>query len=57
MISRGGKPFYGCTGYPECKFMSWDMPTGEKCPICNNFIVEVDGKKQCSDKKCKFNEQ
>ncbi len=57
MMSRGGKVFYGCTSYPECKFMSWDMPTGELCPICNKYIVEIDGKKKCSDKKCKYNEQ
>jgi DNA topoisomerase-1 len=54
MTSRGGKVFYGCSAFPQCKFMSWDMPTGEKCPICGKFLVEVDGKVQCSDKKCKF---
>lgn len=55
MMSRGGKVFYGCSGYPGCKFMSWDMPTGKKCPSCGAFMIEVDGKEVCSNKKCKSN--
>ena len=53
MLSRGGKVFYGCSNYPDCKFMSWDMPTGEKCPECNAYMISVDGKTKCSNKKCK----
>ncbi len=53
MTSRMGKTFYGCSGYPECNFMSWDMPTGERCSTCGAFIVNVDGKNICSNKKCK----
>ena len=52
MTSRGGKIFYGCSGYPECKFMSWDMPTGKKCPECGAYLVDIDGKETCSNKKC-----
>jgi len=54
MISKTGKVFYGCSAFPECKFMSWDMPTGEKCPECGKFLVKIEGKIKCSDKKCKF---
>ncbi len=54
MLSRGGKVFYGCSGYPECKFMSWDLPTGEKCPDCGNYLIKVEGKIKCSNKKCNF---
>lgn len=54
MTSRGGKVFYGCSNYPGCKFMSWDIPTGEKCPDCGSYLIVVDGKVQCSSKKCKF---
>ncbi|MBQ9735043.1 MAG: type I DNA topoisomerase [Clostridia bacterium] len=53
MTSRGGKVFYGCSNYPSCKFMSWDIPTGEKCPDCGAFLIEVEGKVKCSNKKCK----
>ncbi len=54
MMSRGGKVFYGCSGYPQCKFMSWDLPTGEKCPDCGNYLISVENKVKCSNKKCNF---
>ncbi len=55
MTSKTGKIFYGCSGYPDCKFMSWDLPTGEKCTHCDGAIVVVNGKKQCSNRKCPTN--
>ena len=59
MTSRSGKAFFGCSGYPECKFMSWDMPNGERCPKCDSYIVIAkDGKtKKCSSKDCDFIEK
>ncbi len=56
MISKAGKTFYGCSSYPECSFMSWDMPTGELCPKCGKFLIySKDGKnKRCSNKDCNF---
>ncbi len=54
MVSRTGKTFYGCSGYPTCKFMSWDIPTGEKCPDCGTYLIQVNGKVKCSNKKCKY---
>ena len=56
MMSKGGKVFYGCSDYPRCKFMSWDIPTGEKCPDCGSFLIQVEGKIRCSNKKCKYSE-
>lgn len=56
MTSRGGKVFYGCSNYPGCKFMSWDLPTGKKCPVCDGYLVEVEGKIICSNKKCNYTE-
>ena len=55
MTSKTGKTFYGCSGYPDCKFMSWDMPTGERCPGCDSPIVLIDDKKLCSNKRCPSN--
>jgi DNA topoisomerase-1 len=55
MTSKTGKIFYGCSGYPDCKFMSWDLPTGKKCSDCGSAIVVVNGKNQCSNKKCPTN--
>ena len=56
MTSKKGKIFYGCSGYPDCKFMSWDMPTGKKCPKCGNYLVKINGKVKCSSKSCKYTE-
>ena len=56
MASKSGKTFYGCSNYPECSFMSWDMPTGEKCPKCDKYLVYAkDGNSvRCSDKDCDY---
>lgn len=56
MTSKKGKVFYGCSGYPECKFMSWDAPTGKKCPQCGAHLVTVNGKIKCSSKSCGYGE-
>lgn len=57
MTSRAGKLFYGCTKYPDCSFMSWDLPTGEKCPKCGKFMVQRDGKDVCVDKRCGYEKE
>ncbi len=56
MTSRAGKQFYGCSSYPECNFMSWDMPTGTYCPKCGQHLVySKDGKTiRCSAKECDY---
>lgn len=54
-ITKKGGVFFGCTGYPLCKFMSWDEPTGEMCPTCGKHLVIVNGVIKCSDKECKYN--
>lgn len=30
--TKKGRMFYGCEGYPECDFVSWQKPSDEKCP-------------------------
>lgn len=53
--SKRGKFFYGCSGYPDCKFMSWDMPTGEKCPQCGSAVVKTaKGDVRCSNRDCAY---
>lgn len=37
--TKKGKIFYGCEGYPDCKFMSWNIPANEKCPNCQNDMI------------------
>ena len=56
MRSKSGKIYFGCTGYPECKFLSWDIPTGKKCPQCGKFLVIKGNKIKCSDKGCNYSE-
>ena len=54
---RGGKLFYGCSGYPDCDISFWDRPTGELCPKCGSMLIEGKGKKKkikCSNDKCDY---
>ena len=45
--------FYACDQYPDCKNALWGKPTGEKCPECENLMVEnKDGEAKCSNKSC-----
>ncbi len=55
--SKKGKVFYGCANYPNCDFVSWDMPLDEKCEKCGAYMVQRWGKnkrpyKQCSNPEC-----
>jgi DNA topoisomerase-1 len=34
------RPFYGCSRYPDCDFMTWDKPAAEPCPNCGGVMVE-----------------
>lgn len=56
--SKRGRTFYGCSNFPKCRFVSWNKPTGEKCPSCNSPLVEKTGKKGtqilCSSKECGY---
>ena len=57
MRSKTGKIYYGCTGYPACKFLSWDAPTGTKCPKCGKYLVKRNGRIHCSEKSCDYTEE
>lgn len=54
MRSKTGKIYYGCTGYPDCKFLSWDIPTGDKCPKCGKYVIRRGDRLLCSDKNCDY---
>ncbi|MFS8501392.1 MAG: type I DNA topoisomerase [Caldicoprobacter sp.] len=57
--TKKGKKFYGCENYPECDFISWDMPADEKCPQCGALMM-VKQKKNgeeyvaCTNKECGY---
>ena len=37
--SRYGKPFYGCSRYPECENALWSKPSAIDCPGCGYAIM------------------
>ena len=43
--SRKNRKFFGCERYPECDFVSWEMPVMDKCPQCGGYMVEKRGRK------------
>ena len=43
--SKKGRKFYGCERYPECEFVSWEMPVRDKCPACGGYMVLKRSKK------------
>ncbi|MEL7646879.1 MAG: type I DNA topoisomerase [Sedimentibacter sp.] len=51
--SKAGRRFYGCTNYPQCNFISWLEPSGQKCPKCGEIMVVKDNKIVCTNKNCK----
>jgi DNA topoisomerase-1 len=60
-FTRGRKAFYGCTGYPECDFVSWDRPLPGPCPTCGSpYLVERrkgdSTFKACPKKECGWTE-
>ena len=42
--SKKGRSFYGCEGFPECSFMTWNVPTKEVCPQCGKSLFMKGGK-------------
>lgn len=40
-----GKKYFGCEDNPNCKFMTWDMPTKETCPECSSSLFRKGGAK------------
>lgn len=42
--SKKGRSFYGCEGFPECSFMTWNVPSVEKCPKCGSSLFVKGGK-------------
>lgn len=55
--TKKGRKYYGCENNPECQFISWNKPTGEKCPQCDAYLVEKGTKKiriTCSNTECGY---
>ncbi len=59
--TRRGKIFYGCAGYPACKFALWDMPIAGPCPQCGYPVLVKKASRKggeleihCARKGCKY---
>ncbi|KLU64748.1 DNA topoisomerase 1 [Desulfosporosinus acididurans] len=56
--SKKGRKFFGCSAYPECDFVSWEMPAPEPCPECQQMMVIKTSKRQkkyvCTNPECRF---
>ena len=55
--TKRGKNFYGCKNYPECDFVTWDMPMKETCPTCGAAMLKHNYKNgrfllYCSNEVC-----
>ena len=53
--SKRGFPFYGCSNWPNCDFMTWDKPTDETCPKCGKSLFKRRGGLiVCLDENCGY---
>ncbi len=52
------KLFYGCSEFPACHFVSWDLPIDEKCPKCGDLLTIKKTKKteviKCHNAQCDY---
>ena len=58
--SKRGKKYYGCEDNPNCSFMTWDVPTEDKCPNCGSTLFRKGGKNGvliCHKQDCGYQKQ
>lgn len=54
--TKKGRPFYGCSNYPECNFISWQKPSQKDCPVCGTRMVEKQHELVCPNRECRYRE-
>ncbi|MDR2525911.1 MAG: type I DNA topoisomerase [Oscillospiraceae bacterium] len=37
---KSGRVFYGCSAWPKCDFVTWNVPTDEPCPQCGRTLFQ-----------------
>lgn len=54
--TKKGRRYFGCEHNPSCTFMSWQRPTGEKCPRCGAYLIEKTKNRRiaCSNQECGY---
>ena len=50
--SKKGRRFYSCEAGADCEFISWNMPSNEKCDKCGSIMLIKGNKLQCYNEKC-----
>lgn len=58
--SKKNRKFYGCEKYPDCQFVSWEMPVSKPCPECGHYMTikkrKNDAMLLCSNEACRHRE-
>jgi DNA topoisomerase-1 len=59
--TKGGKPFYGCSNFPQCNFVIFDEIVSLPCPICGADYLLIKNKSSqgeslyiCASPCCEF---
>ena len=52
--TKRGYTFYGCSNWPGCDFMTWDMPVATKCEKCGSTLFRKGSKLYCAKEGCGF---
>ncbi|MGL4345501.1 MAG: type I DNA topoisomerase [Cellulosilyticaceae bacterium] len=63
--TKKGRVYYGCENNAReeapCDFMSWQKPTGEKCPVCQDVLIEKGSAKSkkivCRNTTCNYGKE
>lgn len=50
--TKKGRRYYGCENNPECDFMVWQKPSGEKCELCGSVMLIKGNKLVCANTEC-----
>lgn len=50
---KGGRPFYGCSNYPNCTFAASRRPLPQPCPQCSKLLV-ASGRSMAQCTSCEY---
>ena len=50
--SKKGRRFYSCEAGADCEFISWNMPSKDKCSKCGSVMLIKGNKLQCYNEQC-----
>lgn len=45
--TKKGRRFFGCSGYPDCDFISWNEPTNQVCEACGSQMIKKNDEIVC----------